>query len=324
MRYVESTLDNFREQEFISGHSSSYSPVNNQKVAELHNHGDLISRGVARAAADDFYKALEDEQSETKITRWFRRNNTVRRLANSMGLEGTSFTSVDGDLLGTKGQAFAIPGENRFFYSRKDWTPGVVAHELGHLASNETGYGQATNYLKQQGGLLGALALGVAARKSKGLTRKIFGGGAVASAVAPNLGTYLQEVDAWRHGDKALDDLKETSWFYDQKAREAADVTKSKALGTYALGGLASTAVGLGAAGGAYKLLGDSARAKDIFRGSAKQKALGAGILALTAGSPLGTWAMAKQLSGEGQAKDVSSDDIAIWAGGEDPETSHL
>lgn len=288
-----------------------------------HDHsGGEIANLFNPNARNDFFKATQKEKNETKIIRNFLRSGTAKDLAESMGLKGTRLTSVSGDLMGVKGQAFAVPGENRFFYSRDDWTPGVMAHEMGHLASNKTDYGKATSFLGRQGGALGAIALGVLAGKSKGLSRKIFGGSALASAAAPHLGTYLQEVDAWEHADKALDDLEQNSYFYDAAARDAARNTREKALDTYSTVGIVNA--GIGAAGaGAGAVLGAQAYNKtNPFRGNLKAKLLGLGALGLTLGSPVSSYILSKQLDGENPfSKDVSDADMAHMYGGFKPET---
>ena len=78
------------------------------------------------------------------------------------------------------------------------------------------------------------------------------------------------------------------------------------------------------ASGAAYKYFNKSNHAQDLFRGNVKQKALGAGLLALTLGSPVRSYLYSKQLKGEGMMSDMDPDEIALMTGGENPDTEYL
>lgn len=154
--------------------------------------------------------------------------------------EDTPINAVEVDsrtLLGSEGQAFASGPMRSFFYTKK-LTPSVAAHELGHIKSWETPYGKATALGRNFGGPLSAALLLASGMVSKSKKGKALGyGGAALASVLPSASEYAQEVDAWKYGDRALDEYNKDSLLYTDELRERASKTKEKALNTYAVTG---------------------------------------------------------------------------------------
>jgi len=204
---------------------------------EPHSHESKFGIG-------SFQEALEDENSGliNTIVDPFIRKSRLLALKRGVGLgENESINAVEVNsptLMGMKGQAFAIGPQDSIYYSKGEVAPSVLAHELGHVKSYKTPYGKATTLGRAYGGIvpagIGAILTNTLANTKRG---KILGYGASGLAgIMPSSMTMLQELDAWKYGDRALDKYNDDSLLYTDSDREKAERTKREALSTYATG----------------------------------------------------------------------------------------
>lgn len=200
-----------------------------------------------------------EEHSNTKLTRWFRESKMQELLADEMGFTSKTAPSFhkneDPDLNGSN--AYYQPFTHEIHYDTGEWTPGVLAHELGHSTMDISPGAKAFNAASKIIGLsalplaLGASSLhtdklaptlmealthsGGLSGKIKALMEGAKGRGsrwALGAGVLGGLGTILEEARASSHGKKGIDRLVQEGVLSEEQGDQAKS-TMSGALGTY-------------------------------------------------------------------------------------------
>ena len=224
----------------------------------------------------------KEEHSNTKIPRWFRESAMQEAIADELGFtEDTAPTfhkNEDPELQGAN--AYYHPGFHEIHYDTGEWTPGVLAHEIGHstmdisptakifnigkdlsqaatlpltLAAASAKVNRASptllQGLKATGGLSSKLKTLVQGAKGRG------GRWSAGAAALAGLGTLIEEARASSKGYQGIDRLVEEGILSEEQAELSKD-TMQGAFGTYLKGFPIELAAGIGG----HKLLGAVAR----------------------------------------------------------------
>tara|TARA_Y100000592_G_scaffold3055_1_gene4473 strand:- start:3956 stop:4864 length:909 start_codon:yes stop_codon:yes gene_type:complete len=213
------------------------------------------------------------EHENTKIPRWFREKAMQEAILKDMGFEKGEEPvfkkNEDPYLQGAN--AYYDPREHEIHYDRGEWTPGILAHEIGHSTMDISPLAKAMNVGSDLAGVM-ALPLTIASDSWKtnklaptlleGLTASggmknklnllkagLKGRGAkwgLGAAVLGSLGTLAEEARASILGSKSLNALEQEGIIDEEQSQLARD-TMRKAYGTYLLGapiGLAAGSLG--------------------------------------------------------------------------------
>jgi hypothetical protein len=224
----------------------------------------------------------EEEHSNTKVPRWFRESAMQEAIADELGFTEESAPTFHKDqnpeLQGRN--AYYDPTLHQIHYDTGDWTPGVLAHEIGHSTMDISPTAKAFNLakdltqvstlplalaassmkinprsptlmraLKSSGGVAGKLKALVEGAKGRG------GRWALGASALAGLGTVLEEARASSKGYSGIDRLVEDGIMSEEQG-ELAKGTMKGAFGTYLMG----TPINVGAGIIGHKLLGGAAR----------------------------------------------------------------
>ena len=224
------------------------------KRAELHSH-------EGGSAQDEFEESVDKELATTRLARSIiGRGAMIKKLKDYMELPKATGWATEGDVLGMKGQAFAVgEGKNPFYVMNKDeWSPGVLAHELGHIKSMSGPESRVDRALMGYGHVGGAGLLG-GSMLLRGKARALGALGGLGTLLYAPRGRLNEEARATEYGLKGLQKIRDEEGFlYDEEAYDAADETLRSAFSTYEAGmpshyaeaaraGVAAGALGLAA-----------------------------------------------------------------------------
>ena len=215
---------------------------------------------------------FSEEHSNTKIPRWFREREMQEAIVKDMGFEEgeepTFLKNIDPSLRGTN--AYYNPYDHSINYDTGEWTPGVLAHEVGHSTMDISPLSKAFNMGSDLAAfsalplaiasdkvttnklaptlLEGLVASGGAKNKLKLLKAGLKGRGAkwaLGAAALGSLGTLAEEARASILGSKAIDTLEEQG-ILDEEQKELANKSMRNAYGTYLAGAVPALASGVG------------------------------------------------------------------------------
>ena len=257
-------------------------------LEDLSNFSKLSSDSTTPTISEQEW--AEEEHSNTKLPRWFRESAMQEAILEELGFSEANKPTIkknyDPYLQGTN--AYYNPALHEVHYDTGEWTPGVLAHELGHstmeispgakglnigkdlarvsalpLALAASAYGVSptsptlVNALRARGGISNKLKYLVEGAKGRG------GRWAMGAAALAGLGTLVEEARASSRGRDGIDRLVTDGILSEEQGNMAKD-TMSGAFDTYVksapinfAGGVLGTSA---LAAGARNLLPNKAR----------------------------------------------------------------
>ena len=245
----------------------NYSDEQYERLGDLLKHSSYIDKRAEESPTISNMDWAKEEHDNTKIPRWFKEDTMRSSIADELGFDDktapTFHKNEDASLNGSN--AYYNPANHEIHYDTGEWTPGVLAHEIGHSTMEISPLAKGFNIGKDALSIA-SLPLSIAAASSSidksaptlleglltsgGISNKLealydglkgrgtrWGAGALALA---SLGTLAEEARASYHGRKGIDRLVKDNVLSEEQGDMAKD-TMSGAFNTY----LAAAPIGL-------------------------------------------------------------------------------